>query len=144
MVGVLGPGLGHPGREVLAGPQPVDRLVALEHLAGDGVAVHLGGPVDQTHDRRRHPHPAERHLVGDAERPVDLDGPLGHVVEDLGGEDLDGGDVPPDGPAVAPLVDAPGHVHDQQPELEQLDVGVGHEVAHALLVGQHAVTWSFG
>jgi len=48
---------------------------------------------------------------------VDLDGPLGDVVQHLGRQDLDGGDVPPHRARVVPLIDAPGDVEDEQPEL---------------------------
>ena len=75
------------------GHRPGAGLVALQHLAGHGHPVHLGRPVDQSHDRGRHPHRAQRHLVGDPQRPVHLDGPLHDVVQHLRGEHLDGGDV---------------------------------------------------
>ena len=88
-------------------------MVALQYLAGHGGAVHLGRPVDQAHDDGGAPHAAQRHLVGDAEGTVDLYAAPDDVVQDLGGQDLDGRDVLADGPGIALLVDGPGHVEDE-------------------------------
>ncbi len=57
------------------------------------------------------------------------------VVEDLGGRHLDAGDLA--ARRVSPLgVDAPGGVEDLQPELGQLDPGVGDLVLGQLFAGQ--------
>ena len=72
------------------------------------------------------------------EGAVDLDGALDDVVQHLRGEHLDGGDVVADPAVVLVLVDLPGHVQDEEPELHQLGVGVGDVVLDALLVGQEA------
>ena len=60
---------GYPG----AGPHPVSGPALLQQGAGHRDPVHLCGPVDQAQGHSPLPHAGQRHLVGDAERPVHLD-----------------------------------------------------------------------
>jgi hypothetical protein len=66
--------------------------------------------------RRRH-HAHERHLVGDAERAVQVQRLGGDVVIDLGHRHLDRGDVLAHLVVVLVLVDQPGGAQHHQAEL---------------------------
>ena len=67
--------------------------VALQHLAGDGDLVHLVRAVVDAGGAGVAVHRLERQVGGVAERAVDLDGPVDHVVEHLGAPELDHADL---------------------------------------------------
>jgi hypothetical protein len=52
-------------RQVLAGSQPVGRHVPVQHFLGGGL---LEGTLDQSQDRRRHSHVAERSRIAHSKR----------------------------------------------------------------------------
>jgi hypothetical protein len=72
------------------------------------------------------------------EGAVHLHGAPGDVVQHRGHDDLGRGDVLAHPLVVVVLVDLPRRVEDEQPELDQLGVGVGDVALHELLVGQQA------
>ena len=81
-------------------------------------------------------HRRERHLVGHAERAVDLHRPRGDVVEHLRHRRLDRRDVAAHPLVVVVLVDLPRRAQHEQPELLDLDPRVGDHRLHQLLAGQ--------
>jgi hypothetical protein len=64
--------------------QIVRRRVVAEDLLGQRHLVHFGRPVGDAHDEGADDMADERHLVGDAERAVDVQRPRRDVVIDLG------------------------------------------------------------
>ena len=79
-----------------------------------------------------------------SERAVDLHGPPGDVVQHRGHHHLDRGDVLADLAVVVVLVDHPGRVEGEQPELGELRVRVGDVALHELLVGERSSPGSHG
>src|SRR3984957_12514671 len=131
--GVLGPGGGPLLRQVLRRPQVVGRLIPAQHLPGHGDLVHLGRPVGQPHDEGAGQHPGARELLARPERRGHLQRARRDVVVHRGHGRLDRRDVLPDPPVVVVLVDLPGGVEHEQPELGELRVGVGDVALHELL-----------
>ena len=132
-------------REVIRGPQPLGRFVSLQHFASHGHLVYLGWSVHHAHDGGHRPQATERHFVGHAEGTVCVHGAPHGVVEHLGREHLDGGDVLARLAVVMVLVrlavvmrliDFPGGVEHQQAELLELGVGVGNVALYEIASGR--------
>ena len=81
-VGELGLGGRAPARDVLGRPA-LDRLVALEHVAGHHGLVDLVGTVADRPEPGRSIPGLERKVARVAEGATDLDGPVEHVEHDL-------------------------------------------------------------
>src|SRR3954471_11954919 len=82
-----------PRRDVLARDAVGGRLVAAQDDPGDALAVALVGPVVEARRARVAVHRLERHVGRVAERAVDLQRAVDDVVQDLGAEELDQGDL---------------------------------------------------
>src|SRR5580698_4046685 len=71
------------------------RAVFAELDAGDAALVHLVGAVGQAQRAQMRPGPGEEEVVGNAGRPVHLDGTVEDLQSHGGCGDLDGGDLGP-------------------------------------------------
>src|SRR5439155_22298340 len=153
-----GPGAGHaqtgdgdtvarPARRTRAGrPGPVSAGVrsgpgvagrVLQEPAGDHHAVDLVGPVVEAGVAGFAVHLLEWRVCGDAERAVDLDGPVDHVVEHAGAPELDEADLDP---GLTSLVHGPRRVERHHPGGLDLGCRLGHvPLDLALLRQQRAV-----
>src|SRR4051812_22137548 len=85
--------LGAARRHVLAGHVVRRRLVAGQDLPRDADAMDLVGAVIEARPAREAVHRLEGQVGGVAERAVDLQRPVDHVVQGGGAEELDQRDV---------------------------------------------------
>jgi hypothetical protein len=97
------------------------------------VDVHLVRSIVNAPGPGRPVHAVERSVGRKAFGPVDLDGPVDHVVQHLGAGHLDGADLHP---SLLTLINPVGGVQGQQPGGLNLGVGVEDHLLDELLAGQ--------
>ena len=114
----------------MAGRPVLGRAGRLEDPTGDGVDVDLVGTVVDAAEAGGAVHEAERRVVGEPGGAVDLHGPVDHVVQHAGADDLDRSDLDP---GLLTPVDGGRGVQGQQSTGLDLGVGLEHVGLHQLL-----------
>src|SRR6476619_6851967 len=111
-----------------------DVTTTLAPAAGDGVLVHLVGPVGQPQGAQVGGGHGEWEVVGDPGAAVHLDGAVDNLQRDVGGGDLDGRDL---GLRllIADRVHHVGGLEGEQPDHLNVDARLGNPVLDVGIVG---------